>query len=73
MQAEVGTQDPDLDVERLRQLRESLPEWAWFEVSGGGRYDFSTALWMGRVFEEEFAADGFADDSRTQTIPPHPP
>lgn len=61
---EVGTQDPDLDVERVRQLREAVPEGAWFEVSGCGRYDFSTALWMGRVFEEEFAADGYADPLR---------
>lgn len=62
--AEVGTQDPDLDVERVRQLRDAVPEGAWFEVSGCGRYDFSTGLWMGRVFEEEVAADGYADPLR---------
>lgn len=61
VQIEIGTQDPDVDADRLRELREHVPENAWFEVSGCGRYDFSTALWMGRLFEEEFAADGFAD------------
>jgi L-talarate/galactarate dehydratase len=64
VQIEIGTQDPDVDADRLRQLREAVPEGAWFEVSGCGRYDFSTALWMGRLFEEEFAADGFADPLR---------
>lgn len=61
---EVGTQDPDLDAERVRQLREAVPEGAWFEVNGAGRYDFSTALWMGRMFEEEFAIDGYSDPLR---------
>jgi L-alanine-DL-glutamate epimerase-like enolase superfamily enzyme len=62
--AEVGTQDPDVDADRVRQLREAIPDGAWFEVSGCGRYDFSTALWMGRMFEEEFAIDGFSDPLR---------
>jgi L-alanine-DL-glutamate epimerase-like enolase superfamily enzyme len=66
--AEVGTQDPDLDVERVRQLREAVPEGAWFELSGCGRYDLSTGLWMGRVFEDEFAADGYADPLRPDDL-----
>jgi L-talarate/galactarate dehydratase len=61
---EIGTADPDIDADRLRQLREAVPEGAWFEVSANGRYDFSTALWMGRVCEEEFGADGFSDPLR---------
>jgi L-alanine-DL-glutamate epimerase-like enolase superfamily enzyme len=58
---EVGTQDPDIDGDRVRQMREAVPEGAWFEATACGRYDFSTALWMGRMFEEEFGLDGFAD------------
>src|SRR5262249_2470008 len=56
---ELGTEDPDLDADRARQIREAVPEGAWFEVSGAGRYDFSTALWMGQMFEQEFAIDGY--------------
>ncbi len=65
---EVGTQDPDLDAERVRQIREAVPEGAWFEVSGCGRYDFSSALWMGRTFEEEFGIDGFLDPLRPDDL-----
>ncbi len=61
---EIGTQDPDIDADRIRQLRQAVPEGAWFEISGCGRYDFSTALWMGRMCEEEFAVDGFSDPVR---------
>jgi L-alanine-DL-glutamate epimerase-like enolase superfamily enzyme len=65
---EVGTQDPDLDAERVRLLREAVPDSAWFEVSGCGRYDFSTALWMGRMFEEEFGIDGYLDPLQPDDI-----
>ena len=61
---EIGTQDPDLDAERVRQMREFVPEGAWFEVSGCGRYDYSTALAMGRLFEEEIGIDGYSDPLR---------
>ena len=62
---EIGTADPDIDADRVRQLREVVPEGAWFEVSANGRYDFSTALWMGRMCEEDFAIDGFSDPLRS--------
>lgn len=65
---EVGTQDPDLDAERVRQLREAVPDGAWFEVSGCGRYDFASALWMGRTFEEEFGIDGYLDPLRPDDL-----
>ena len=61
---EIGTHDPELDLERVRQLRQVLPEGVWFEVSGCGRYDEATALALGRLFVEEFAIDGFSDPLR---------
>ncbi len=61
---EIGTADPDIDADRVRSLREAVPEGAWFEISANARYDFSTALWMGRMCEEEFAIDGFSDPLR---------
>ena len=57
-----------VDPERVRQIREAVPEGAWFEVSGCGRYDFSSALWMGRTFEEEFGIDGFLDPLRPDDL-----
>ncbi|MEW3911145.1 hypothetical protein QOZ21_29160, partial [Pseudomonas aeruginosa] len=60
----VGTQDPDLDYDRLRQLREEIPDGAWFEVNASGRYDFATAVWLGTVGTEELGVDGFGDPLR---------
>ncbi|CAN5566929.1 mandelate racemase/muconate lactonizing enzyme family protein [soil metagenome] len=68
LQIEVGTQDPDMDVERMRQLKDALPEGPWIEVSAAGRYDFSSALWMGRVFEEEFGIDSYLDPLRPHDL-----
>lgn len=64
VQVEIGTADPDLDVERLRQLREGVPDGAWFEVSAAGRYDFATAVWMGTTATEDYGIDGFCDPLR---------
>lgn len=65
---EVGTRDPDVDADRIRQLRESVPDGAWFEVSGAGRYDFSSGLWVGRFCEDEIAADGFSEPLRADDL-----
>jgi L-alanine-DL-glutamate epimerase-like enolase superfamily enzyme len=61
VQVEVGTLDPELDEERLRQLREGTPDGAWFEVSAAGRYDFATAAWIGEVGAQDYGLDGFCD------------
>ena len=68
VQVEVGTVDPELDYERVRQLREAVPDGAWFEVSACGRYDFSTAAWMGEVGTEEFGLDGYSDPVRSDDL-----
>ena len=64
VQIEVGTADPDVDVDRLRQILEALPEGPWIEVSAAGRYDSASALWMGRAFEQEFGVDSYLDPLR---------
>ena len=63
---EIGTVDPEFDVERVRQMRAAVPDGAWFELSGCGRYDHSTALAVGRLCEEEFAVDEFCDPLRPE-------
>ncbi|MGL4423916.1 MAG: mandelate racemase/muconate lactonizing enzyme family protein [Gemmataceae bacterium] len=65
---EIGTQDPDVDIERVQQLRQAIPEGAWFEVSAAGRYDFSTARFLGRMFEEELPVDSFVDPLRPDDL-----
>jgi L-talarate/galactarate dehydratase len=61
IQIEVGTMDPDLDYERLKQLRDEIPDGAWFEINCSARYDFATAIWLATVGTEELGLDGFAD------------
>ena len=68
VQIEVGTDDPELDAERLRALREGIPDGAWFEVSACGRYDFASAAWMGTLGTEEFGLDGFGDPLRPDDL-----
>ena len=61
IQIEVGSDDPELDADRLRQLRDGIPDGAWFEIAAGGRLDFSSAVWLGVTGAEEFGLDGFCD------------
>jgi L-alanine-DL-glutamate epimerase-like enolase superfamily enzyme len=68
VQVEVGTHDPEVDLERVRQVREGVPDGAWFEVSACGRYDFSTAAWMGEVGAEELGVDGYSDPLRADDL-----
>jgi L-alanine-DL-glutamate epimerase-like enolase superfamily enzyme len=68
VQIEVGTQDPEFDVERVRRLREGVPDGAWFELAAGGRYDFATAVWMGTVGSDELGIDGFSDPLRPDDL-----
>lgn len=64
VQIEVGTQDPEFDVERVRRLREEVPDGAWFEIAAGSRYDYSTAAWMGEVGADELGIDNYCDPLR---------
>jgi L-alanine-DL-glutamate epimerase-like enolase superfamily enzyme len=68
VQIEIGTQDPEFDAERVRQLRQGVPDGAWFEVSACGRYDFSTAAWMGEVGTDEFGLDSYCDPLRPDDL-----
>ena len=54
IQIEVGCDDPELDADRLRQLRDGIPDGAWFEINAGGRLDFSSAVWLGVTGTDEF-------------------
>jgi len=64
VQIEIGTVDPELDEERLKQLRDAVPDGAWFEVSACGRYDYSTAVYMGQIGEQDFGIDSYHDPLR---------
>ncbi len=48
----VGHADPSIDVDRVRRIRELLGDDVWIAVDANQKWDFPTALRMGREFEQ---------------------
>jgi L-alanine-DL-glutamate epimerase-like enolase superfamily enzyme len=63
--------DPEADAERLNRLRETLGDDVWLAVDANERYDFGTALAMGRFFEEEVGADWFEEPILCEDVAGH--
>ena len=53
--------DPAADADRLTRLREALGDDVWLAVDANERYDYGTALAMGRFFEDEVGCDWFEE------------
>ena len=47
----VGQDDPLIDIERVTQIREALGDDVWIAVDANQKWDYPTALEMGRCFE----------------------
>ena len=48
----VGHDDPRIDVQRVSQIRQALGDDAWIAVDANQKWDYATALRMGREFEQ---------------------
>ena len=48
----VGHEDPQIDVSRLREIRRALGDDVWIAVDANQKWEFPTALRMGREFEQ---------------------
>lgn len=48
----VGHDDPRIDVQRVREVRRELGDDVWIAVDANQKWDFPTALRMGREFEQ---------------------
>lgn len=48
----VGLDDPAQDLARMRQMRKALGDDVWIAVDANQKWDFPTALRMGREFEQ---------------------
>ncbi len=48
----VGHDDPAIDLGRVREVRNALGEEIWIAVDANQKWDFPTALRMGREFEQ---------------------
>ncbi len=62
---------PEEDADRMTQVREALGDDVWLAVDANERYDFGTALAMGRFFEEEIGADWFEEPILCENVEGH--
>jgi L-talarate/galactarate dehydratase len=63
--------DPAADADRLHQLRDAWGDEVWLAVDANERYDFGTALAMGRLFEEEVGVTWFEEPLRVEDVEGH--
>src|SRR5262245_50312434 len=62
---------PEQDADKLTRLREALGDDVWLGVDANERYDFATALAMGRFYEEEVGADWFEEPIVCEDVEGH--
>lgn len=67
----VGNANPEIDVDRITRIREALGEDIWLGVDANQRYDFGTALAMGRFFEEEIGVDWYEEPISCEDVEGH--
>jgi L-alanine-DL-glutamate epimerase-like enolase superfamily enzyme len=63
--------DPEKDAGRIQRVRDELGEDHWLGVDAHQRYDFSTALAMGRFLDEEIGADWFEEPLSCEDVEGH--
>jgi L-alanine-DL-glutamate epimerase-like enolase superfamily enzyme len=63
--------DPEKDAGRVQRVRNALGEDHWLGVDAHQRYDFSTALAMGRFLDEEIGADWFEEPLSCEDVEGH--
>lgn len=63
--------DPAQDYDKLSQLREAWGDEVWIAVDANERYDYSTALTMGRFFEEEIGVGWFEEPISCEDVLGH--
>jgi L-alanine-DL-glutamate epimerase-like enolase superfamily enzyme len=63
--------DPAADVPRLQRLRDTWGDDVWLAVDANERYDYRTALAMGRFFEEDVGADWFEEPLSCEDVEGH--
>ncbi|MBU2644379.1 mandelate racemase/muconate lactonizing enzyme family protein [bacterium] len=48
----IGHADPKVDIARVRQVRKALGDDVWIAVDANQKWDYPTALWVGRELEQ---------------------
>ncbi len=63
--------NPEDDAERVQRLRDALGDDVWLAVDANQRYDFATALAMGRFFDEEIGCDWYEEPILCEDVEGH--
>jgi L-alanine-DL-glutamate epimerase-like enolase superfamily enzyme len=63
--------NPAEDYDKLSRLREALGDDVWIAVDANERYDYTTALALGRFFEEEIGAGWFEEPITCEDVLGH--
>lgn len=48
----IGHEDPREDIKRVREVRKGLGDEVWIAVDANQKWDFPTAMWVGRELEQ---------------------
>ena len=48
----IGHEDPKVDIKRVREVRKALGDDVWIAVDANQKWDFPTAMWVGRELEQ---------------------
>jgi len=66
----IGHEDPKVDIQRVREVRKALGDDAWIAVDANQKWDFPTAMWVGRALEQLGVA-WFEEPLLCEDIPGH--
>jgi len=67
----VGNRDPQVDIDRIEAVREAFGEHTWIGIDANQRYDYGTALALGRVIDEELPVDWFEEPLSCEDVAGH--
>jgi L-alanine-DL-glutamate epimerase-like enolase superfamily enzyme len=71
IKVKIGNPDPEVDAQRLTQVRDAFGEEVWLGVDANQRYDVGTALSMGRFLQEDIGADWFEEPISCENVEGH--
>ena len=66
----IGHENPRVDIQRVREVRKALGDDAWIAVDANQKWDFPTAMWVGRALEQLGVA-WFEEPLLCEDIPGH--
>ena len=66
----IGHENPKVDIQRVSEVRKTLGDDVWIAVDANQKWDFPTALWVGRALEQLGVA-WFEEPLLCEDIPGH--